>query len=236
MRSRKLNATCSRLRRFAGQSERVRLLRGGREQSRPPASSSASIRLNARASASTGSSESSSSSLSCRILVERQAQQPRGIVAALVVAPEPEQVFRDARRDSRAGRAPGRLRGHRVAQQREARVDRAGRDHPGILGAAAALRRHDALIGAAGDPGQPARHHHVSAGRAHGKHAQADAARGDAVGLSAREHRRLRHVHELLRDEALRLRFSFLRKRGKSRGIQVLAEYRFQSGTPGRPV
>ena len=112
--------------------------------------------------------------------VERQAQQPRGIVATLLVTSEPEQVLRHARRNPRSGmHQVGRA--DRAAQQRKARVDRTGGRHPGILGAAAALRRHEALIGAACDAREPAGHDHVSGRRANGEHAQADAARRDTV-------------------------------------------------------
>ena len=143
---------------------------------------------------------------------QRHAQQPRDVVAALGVAAEPVQVLHHAAGKVEAG-AHQVLRPDSPLQQAEG-ADRAGRQHPGVLARAAALHGDDARIGAGGRARQAARHHDVAVRAGAGEDAQADGARAQQLlRMRAVADRRLRQLHQFLRDVHLRARAAASRRR-----------------------
>ncbi len=108
-------------------------------------------------------------------------QEPRLVFAALAVASEPEQVFRQARGQivmscGNAFRGAGNIRIIGLAAIR--------RQHPDILAAAAALHRND-VGGVRSNACQSPGHHAVPRRRRHGIHADPQGACGKSMHLRA---------------------------------------------------
>ena len=127
---------------------------------------------------------------------QRHAQVTCEIVAALGIAPEPEQVlYHPARQAGATAHQIGRR--HRAPQQRDRRPGGLATD-PYILAATATLIRQNPGVVLAGRARQPAGHHHIALGRGYREHPQTHRTGQQLAAMATIELRRTRERHQLL--------------------------------------